>query len=105
MFACVGLGPQLHLTSLNLRPPEGHSVSTLRTRMDWISDAARKSDASSGYYTHVDNMFLPAALSFGTLIWERGLSPTATCINPVNAVIANPPAGILIRILLHDTHL
>lgn len=67
------------------------------------SDTARESDDSSDYlyspYTYVVNMFLPAVLSFGILVCERGrtnpsrLSLTATCINPVIAVIANLPAG------------
>ena len=74
--------------------------------MGRISDTARESDdhvLHQFIYIHVVNMFLPAALSFGTLVYERGDYPTSrlpltivisgTCINPVNAVIANPPAG------------
>lgn len=48
--------------------------------MGRISDAARESDdhvLHQVIYIHVDNMFLPAALSFGILVYERGDYPTS----------------------------
>ena len=77
-------------------------LRTRMARMGRISDAARKtcSDEHMFYNTHVDNMFLPAALSFWSLVYMRTDYPTSmatltivisgTCIDPV--IVANPPA-------------
>ena len=50
--------------------------------MGRISDTTRESDDHMLHqviYTHVDYMFLPAVLSFGTLNYERGLTIPQVC--------------------------